>query len=591
MSDPFISKTCPDEPSPPNDSADRLPAPQHSEAEAGVRYREDQLIRFAYRIMERLQGSRAQPLKTIVPDALKDLVKRAGASEAHLFRVRTTTDGYRTAALKYSSSSRQIEALSRFPFQLLSTRLQTCLLDDQSAIIDQDRSHSGGPLVEAILKQTNCRVYLLCPLIVKGKLKGILGVTTDEPQGFDRNIRRLLKFSGMSLFLAVRNARREARQRRRFREWKQIADQACDLAFTIDESRIIQRAVAPGRSTSLSNLEGRSLKELVDPPFHSELMQAIDRSIHQAAVRTAGFRMTTGSDESRWYAARIEPSPQEPQRITLYLTDNHADQLRQEQLRALQTQLRKTERLRLLGKMSTEFAHQLTQPMQATLNYCHLLQKHIQAGTDTPEESLRWLENMEASIDHGHAIIYRIREFLREGRLMIETVSVAELLDTAVLLVSPTAQDMNAVLVVPESGTGVEVEADRTQTAHILVNLVVNALEACRDFNVPNPHIEINVDTDDAREVAIRVKDNGPGLSQDRLENLFEEFRSDKKGGVGIGLTMSRDICRAQQGDLTAANHSDGPGCTFRFTIPRTESDGGDTAEWRPLHGQFKTPD
>ncbi len=111
----------------------------------------------------------------------------------------------------------------------------------------------------------------------------------------------------------------------------------------------------------------------------------------------------------------------------------------------------------------------------------------------------------------------------------------------------------------------------------------MNSLEACRDFDVPNPRIEIMVNTHDTSRVTVSVKDNGPGLPEDRIEDLFGEFRSEKEGGVGIGLTMSRDICRAQGGDLVAANNSDGPGCTFRFTLTRTDFDSGDTVEMEPI--------
>jgi hypothetical protein len=195
------------------------------------------------------------------------------------------------------------------------------------------------------MKQTQCEAYLLCPLIVKDQLKGILGVATQDTDVFETGIRQLLKFNGMSLFWVIRNTRREARQRRRFREWKHLADQACEMAFTIDESRVIKRALSPGRATSIEHLEGRFLTELVDPPFHTELILAVSRGINKAAVRTANFRMTTGQEESRWYAARIDPSHQAPNSVTLYLTDNDEDQSRQEELRALQAQLRKTERL------------------------------------------------------------------------------------------------------------------------------------------------------------------------------------------------------------------------------------------------------
>ena len=67
--------------------------------------------------------------------------------------------------------------------------------------------------------------------------------------------------------------------------------------------------------------------------------------------------------------------------------------------------------------------------------------------------------------------------------------------------------------------------------------------------------------------MTVSLKDNRPGLTGHRIEDLFLEFRSDKEGGVGIDLTMCRDIFRAQLGNMVVTNNSNEPGCTFQFTL------------------------
>jgi signal transduction histidine kinase len=88
--------------------------------------------------------------------------------------------------------------------------------------------------------------------------------------------------------------------------------------------------------------------------------------------------------------------------------------------------------------------------------------------------------------------------------------------------------------VAPEPGMNIEVEEDATRTAHILVNLIMNILAAGRDFEVPNPRVEIIVSMHTTEEVSVSVKNSGSGLPEDRIDGLFKEFRRAKEGGVAL---------------------------------------------------------
>ena len=75
------------------------------------------------------------------------------------------------------------------------------------------------------------------------------------------------------------------------------------------------------------------------------------------------------------------------------------------------------------------------------------------------------------------------------------------------------------------------------------------------------------------------MKDNGPGLPDTELKICFGSFTATKKAGVGIGLTMCRDIFRAQRGNMVVANNSNEPGCIFQFTLLGTDFGGGETVD------------
>jgi C4-dicarboxylate-specific signal transduction histidine kinase len=204
-------------------------------------------------------------------------------------------------------------------------------------------------------------------------------------------------------------------------------------------------------------------------------------------------------------------------------------------------------------------------------------------GRDTRENTIRVLDEIEKTIQHSKDITTSIQSFVQDRRLQTTTVAVDDLLAQAFMLASPLARDHGAQLVFPQEGSELDVQADRVQTTHVILNLIVNAIEACRDAERDEPRIEVRTEPRGNDLLAVLVSDNGPGLPEARQKELFQEFQSDKIGGMGIGLTISRDICKAQQGELTASNNSDGSGCTFCFTLPLPGGNQNDTGEMDPI--------
>jgi signal transduction histidine kinase len=116
------------------------------------------------------------------------------------------------------------------------------------------------------------------------------------------------------------------------------------------------------------------------------------------------------------------------------------------------------------------------------------------------------------------------------------------------------------------------VEVDRTQVQQVLLNLIMNSFEAMRDTE-PSPAKTVVVRTlnTNASTVEVAVRDNGPGIANDRLERIFEPFFTTKSHGLGLGLSICRTIIRAHGGNLEARNCVD-HGATFRFTLPTAVS-------------------
>lgn len=525
-------------------------------------------------------------LNVIVRRQLRSQAKAIDAIDIHLFRVRLDDAGTGIAGLRYhselSASNDDLAVLTHFQFQLLSPEVQECLRADRIVQV-RSGSTSGGRVITGLMKQLKCASYILCPLFVAGRLRGIMGVAVRNGETYaqDNDFFELLRLNGSILLNNVLRVRRQRKRNRRLRQWRRIADQACDFAFSVDERFVISNTTAFGTGEATPTLNGLRLTDVVVRSFHRELKSQIQTAVKSGEVRTSDFQLALDQCEPRWFMARIEPmSSTSVASATLYMTDNHSDMLLHEEVRDLTDRLGKVSRLSLLGQMSTEFSHQLNQPLQAILNYCNLVQRRFEKGTATAESCGPNLASIEESVVHSAGIIQRIRDFVNFGALHLEAVGVDELLRQAIMLVLPTTRGRDADLIPPPDSSGVTVMVDRVQTTHVLVNLIVNALEACRELSNVRPRIELIVKSaPEHGQVTLAVRDNGPGLPDDDCDIVFQKFYSCKDDGLGLGLSISRKVCESQGGSLTAKDNAAGNGCTFYLTAPVYVATGSETTE------------
>ncbi|GAB5440420.1 MAG: hypothetical protein Fues2KO_07690 [Fuerstiella sp.] len=547
------------------------------------------LRRTATNATHRLSVSQPAELSAAVRHQLQELCRRVGSIDAHLFRIclRDTASGF--LGLRYhaalAATDRELKTVRRFSLQLIPKPVQDALLAGNSALLRTD-SGSGGRLLTALMQQMKSRTYLLVPIKLGDRLQGMLGIAWQQ----DREVSKLpeylelLKLNGAILLGHVIQVRRERRRSRELRRWRKIANHACDFAFRVDHRDMIVGTTPFGMSQKTPSLNGLRLTDVVTRSFQRQVNREIARSVSEREVRTYVFQLCLGHQGPRWYLARIEPaSAQASYKATLYLTDNNADKVLQEENRELTEKLLQASRMGLLGQMSSEFAHQLNQPLQAILNYCNTMQRRIRKGTDTQENSTNSLAKMEKSVLHAASIIKQIRDFIRFRQLHIVKTDVGTMLDDAVMMVSATARNCNVDLLVDIDHADRMVCVDRTQTTHVFVNILVNAVQACVEAGTHRPLIRISSRLSSMNDhVIVSVEDNGPGLPKSNSDKVFTKFYSTKEDGLGLGLAISRDVIEAQGGRLSAANNEQG-GCTFNVAL-RLEPDSGlDTTELREI--------
>src|SRR5262249_5186855 len=240
----------------------------------------------------------------------------------------------------------------------------------------------------------------------------------------------------------------------------------------------------------------------------------------------------------------------------------------EEALRTAQAELAHVARVATLGELAASIAHEINQPLGAVVN--------------NASACVRWLaaQNVEAArqsalrvVADGHRasdIIGRIRALAQKAPPHKDWLDLNATIRDVLALAHSEVQ-RHGVLV--ETQLAAEVPrmlGDRIQLQQVLLNLVMNAIEALSGVSAGPRTLWVSSECGAAPEVVIAVRDSGPGLEPEGLARLFEAFYTTKPQGLGLGLAISRRIIEAHGGRLWASANND-HGATFQFTLPTAE--------------------
>ena len=244
----------------------------------------------------------------------------------------------------------------------------------------------------------------------------------------------------------------------------------------------------------------------------------------------------------------------------------------EERFKRLQAELAHMARLQTMGEMASGLAHELNQPLAAILMKAEVAAQKARLGRRTDKKaSLEMLDFIADQAHRGGEIIRRMRQFVRKTEPERTPLDLPEAIaDVVSLMKSELDQGEVAVVQILPSGLP-RVLADRVQFQQVLVNLMRNALEAMQDSGLGQRQLAIEA-ASRGQSVEISLSDTGPGVSEDRIANLFSAFSSTKPGGMGLGLAISRTIVEAHGGHIWATRNPT-VGMTFTLTLPTGEKD------------------
>jgi two-component system sensor kinase FixL len=238
----------------------------------------------------------------------------------------------------------------------------------------------------------------------------------------------------------------------------------------------------------------------------------------------------------------------------------------EQQARERQEELTHVARVNTVGELAATLAHELTQPVMAIEHFNHAAMGVLENGAEGRERALQLLRATDQQVKRAAEVIRHLRKFVRRGAVEKKPVSLPRVIEEALVLLRAMFVDHGVDVHLECAAALPPVDADAVQIEQVLVNLMRNSVEAMTAADRPPFRIEVAC-RQHGTMLEVTVRDNGPGLNSAQQASLFNVFESEKEGGMGLGLAISRSIVQAHGGELWA-DPATGRGAAFRFTLP-----------------------
>jgi len=227
-------------------------------------------------------------------------------------------------------------------------------------------------------------------------------------------------------------------------------------------------------------------------------------------------------------------------------------------------------RVSAMNEMGSAIAHELNQPMGASINYLETAKILLERGGELDTEKLLLITSRAIEQTHrASEIISRMRGFVEKGDVEKAAISLKEVVETAQRLAFLSFDSQNITLNIDVAEDLPEVFVNNIQVQQVLVNLMKNACEAMSESEDKCLGIKA-IMTSCGQTIEIQVSDTGHGLSKADLKTLFVPFSSKKSGGMGVGLSISQSIVTHHGGQIWARQNKP-KGSVFHFTLPLAE--------------------
>lgn len=249
------------------------------------------------------------------------------------------------------------------------------------------------------------------------------------------------------------------------------------------------------------------------------------------------------------------------------VTERKRAQEEHERLRQLESDLAHVNRLSIMGELAASLAHEILHPIATARNNARVGMRFLEKSPPNLDEVRDALACVVRDADRAKDIVGRMRDHIKKSPARREPFDLNEAIDEVLVMVR-SAIDKNRVLVRTRLAEGLSlVQADRVQIQQVVVNLVLNSVEAMSSVEEGVRELSINTKQSETSDILVAVQDSGPGIDPEHLAQVFAPFYTTKSSGIGMGLSICQSIIAAHGGRLWA-EASRPRGAIFQFTLP-----------------------
>jgi two-component system, LuxR family, sensor kinase FixL len=372
----------------------------------------------------------------------------------------------------------------------------------------------------------------------------------------------------------IEERRKDAMTLRRRDERITLAAESANLAFwSINFETKESWMSDKGRAIFNFGPDEQLSRELFLSRVHPEDRDGVDEAIERARAESHTFeieyRLLRPDGETRWlisrgrYVSNDHGGVHELIGVAIDITEQVEADL---QLQLQREEMTRMSRVSSMGELTASLAHELNQPLTAIATNAAAGKRLLAQGPPDLKEFEELLADVAMDARRAGDIIHGIHHFVRKGEGTRGPVSLNEIVQEVLRLLHSDLLGRETAVETQLAANLPSVDADAVQLQQVLLNLLMNSLEAMQSIPAGERRILISTKCEGNSSALVSVRDYGGGLPKEDLDKVFTQFYSTKPNGMGMGLTIVRSIVEAHGGKLSAENTDEG--ARFFFTLP-----------------------
>ena len=519
-------------------------------------------------------------LERLIDMLMRTAVEQAGAERGLLIRPRGVEQ--RIEAEATTSGDSVIVQLRDEPAGaavLPELMLHYVLRTGETVVLDDAAAQSAFG-EDPYIRERQTRSILCLPLINQGKLNGVVYLENNLTRSVFAPARvALLKLLASQAAISLENATLHQALLEREQQFRDYAETASDWYWETDTDHKFKRMKDDEQLRAWGRLPLTSRIGLTRWDFAEDVESQpekwdLHRSMLDARQPFRDFIYPAVRFDGSLMYVKVSGKPRFDARgafLGYRGTGNdataavRADQA-QAALRQVQAELAHLTRVTTLGELAASIAHEVNQPIAATLTNGEAALRFLRFDPPELDEVREALEWIVRDVARAGAVVQRIRNLVKKAPLPDDRVDINAVIQEIIELTRSEAMK-NGVLMRTEPADGLPlVRGDRVELLQVILNLVLNAVEAMSALTEGPRELQIVTSRTESNHVLIAVLDTGPGLAPAAEKNLFKAFHTTKQNGLGLGLSICRSIVESRGGRMWASANAP-RGAVFQFTL------------------------